>query len=161
LPKNLYNVFFCQVYLRENIGIIMYSSYGAETCKNVMHDMGPDLFDSTSNMPLNTWFHLANVLGGNTGRIYFNGNLTAEGTSMSPRGFGVKTNCEIGGGYMVPSNVAIDELKFHERALSPAEILADYHLNGPIIQLIIYFIIFLLKLASFIKIKLFSLINLF
>jgi hypothetical protein len=85
-------------------------------------------FNDSSTL-LDTWYHLTTVLSGSTGRIYVNGVQTAEMTSMIPPARVVRT-MDIGSG---GSNVAIDELKFFNRALSPAEVLSDAQTNGPIV----------------------------
>ncbi len=90
------------------------------------HDIA--LTDSSSL--LNTWYHLTTVLSGTTGRIYVNGNMTAQSTSISPPANTVKTNCVIGDD---GSTVAIDELKFFNRTLTEAEIRSDYSLNGNLV----------------------------
>ncbi len=96
-------------------------------------DQISSLWDSSSL--LNTWYHLTTVLSGQTGRIYVNGNMTAESSSpMTPPTNTVKTKCRIGSIHeWTGPDVAIDELKFYDRALSEAEILRDYNLNGSIV----------------------------
>jgi hypothetical protein len=66
-------------------------------------------------------------MSGRISRIYVNSNLTAESTvPMTPLGKDVKSAVQIGS---ASSNVAIDELKFYNRALSTAQILIDYQTN--------------------------------
>jgi hypothetical protein len=68
------------------------------------------------------------VLSGATGRIYVNGNMTANMTGINPPTNTVRTYCTIASGNMV-----IDELKFYNRALSAAEILSEAQTSGPIV----------------------------
>ncbi len=102
------------------------SSYGTGRCDNIMQGLGPYSTDM-SRVPLNTWYHLTSVMSGRISRIYVNSNLTAESTvPMTPLGKDVKSAVQIGS---ASSNVAIDELKFYNRALSTAQILIDYQTN--------------------------------
>ncbi len=89
-----------------------------------------------SGWPSYKWFHLTTVLSGTTGRIYVNGNMTAENTSMKPPTHTVKTWCRIGkmdGFCDGTGNVVVDELKFYNRALSESEIINDYNTNEPLV----------------------------
>jgi hypothetical protein len=61
------------------------------------------------------------VLSGTTGRIYVNGTQTGSMDSMSvPGNFKRMSIFEFCNGHL--SNVAIDEIKFFNRALSAAEV---------------------------------------
>jgi hypothetical protein len=105
----------------------MWSSYGS--CQNYMLMSSGNFLDS-SNL-LNTWYHLTTVLSGTTAAIYVNGVQTAN-RLLSANIDIQRTNNKIGSDGASASNVAIDELKFYNRALSESEILTDYQTNGPI-----------------------------
>ncbi len=93
--------------------------------------VGVPSFLDGSDTALNTWFHLAAVLNGTTGRIYVNGVLSAYNTVIPPNNI-TRTGCRIGSMGSNFANAAIDEIKFFNRTLSAAEVLADYNTNGPL-----------------------------
>jgi hypothetical protein len=90
-----------------------------------MQSQGNSMIES-SYMPLNTWYHLATVLSGTSGRIYVNAYQTIQDTMTLPA-YAVKTNCRIGDTAAI--NVVIDEVKWYNRALSAAEVTNKHHAN--------------------------------
>jgi hypothetical protein len=118
---------FLKVYLYGNNDIEMYSSNNG-VCNNGM-DVGNNGFVNSSNMPLNTWYHLSTVFSGSTGRIFVNGAQTAIKYNMQGSRNITRSNTKIGSS---GSRVAIDEIKMYNRALTDAEIHADFKINGPL-----------------------------
>ncbi len=106
-------------------------SSNSRVCGNELNGPGTYFTDSTNL--LNTWYHLTFVLSGSSGRIYVNGNMTAKETSMPESTNIAKTWCCIGSLDQRSANVAIDELKFYNRALSEAEIRNDYNTNEALV----------------------------
>jgi hypothetical protein len=80
----------------------------------------------THAFPLNTWTHVAVVLQGNTGRLYFNGALVATNTDMvaNPSDLGHTPNNWLGRSqFPDPAlNGSLDELLISCRAFSAQEI---------------------------------------
>jgi hypothetical protein len=109
--------------------IYLATSFAGE-CNNLMQVDSPYFLDGASTA-LNTWFHVAAVLNGTTGRIYVNGVLSASSTVGTPTD-SYRWNCRIGSLGSNFANAAIDEIKFFNRTLSAAEVLADYNTNGPL-----------------------------
>jgi hypothetical protein len=87
--------------------------------------------DSTSI--LDKWYHLATQIKGTTGRIYVNGKETASNEGMVPPANVFRSTCDIASMNLDAVSVAMDELKFYNRALTPEEIRMDFELNGPIV----------------------------
>lgn len=89
--------------------------------------------NSSVNVPVNTWTHLAGVYDGSSLRMYMNGvetaNIHAEGhidTIVSPLRVGA--NGVLGENW----NGSIDEVRLYARALSQSEIQAD--MNTPVVH---------------------------
>ncbi len=108
----------CQVVLEGASPIQVASSAGS--CKNYMQNQSTNFADSSSL--LSTWYHLANVLSGTTGRIYVNGTQTAQMTTMTPPSNVVKTICSID---WDETNVVID---------GGWAALSDAQTSGPIVE---------------------------
>jgi hypothetical protein len=101
-------------------------------CNNMMLTSSGSWYQDSSTTPPNTWYHLATMLSGTTGRIYVNGAQTATMNQMYVPGNFTRTST-FGTYYNgVFSQVAIDEIKFYNRALSAAEVLTDAQMIGPI-----------------------------
>jgi hypothetical protein len=81
---------------------------------------------ATSQLPLNTWSHIAVTLSGNTGTLYVNGTSVATNGSMTihPTNLGSTTNNWIGRSqYADPYlNATVDDFHIYNSALSQAQI---------------------------------------
>jgi hypothetical protein len=87
-----------------------------------------DLEDDSSI--LNEWYHLAVVRSNNLYRIYVDGSMTKEELNNTPLNLSASKYCIFGS---ILSSIAIDEIKFYNRPLSPEEIRQDYQLNEPLV----------------------------
>jgi hypothetical protein len=84
----------------------------------------------TSNIPLNTWTHIAGTYDGSNLRLYVNGVLVKTTAHSGPM-FGSMGPLRIGGSSVVTSigkqffKGLIDEIRVYNRALSQTEIQTD------------------------------------
>jgi concanavalin A-like lectin/glucanase superfamily protein/F5/8 type C domain-containing protein len=87
---------------------------------------GEQQLTSNTQLPLNTWSHLAVTLSGNTGTLYVNGTAVATNTNMTlhPSDLGNTTQdwigrSEYGDPYL---NATVDDFAIYNRALTASEI---------------------------------------
>ena len=89
---------------------------------------GEQQLSSTTQLPLNTWTHLAVTMSGSTGTLYVNGNPVATNTSMTlhPSNLGSTNQNWIGRSqYADPFlNASVDDVQIYGRALSRTEVAA-------------------------------------
>jgi hypothetical protein len=87
---------------------------------------GEQQLSSTSQLPLNTWSHLAVTLSGNTGTLYVNGNAVATNANMTlhPSSLGNTNQDWIGRSqFGDPTlNAAVDDFQVYSHALSAADV---------------------------------------
>ncbi len=89
---------------------------------------GTDQHVSSSALTPGVWTHVAVTLGGNTGKLFVNGDLVATNASMTfnPIDLGTRFNW-IGRGQFADDSSfggSIDDVRFHAHALSDAEVAA-------------------------------------
>src|SRR5439155_4173954 len=81
---------------------------------------------STTQLPQNTWSHLAVTLSGNTGTLYVNGTPVATNTNMTlhPSDLGNTNQNWIGRSQFADPFLAatVDDFQIYRQALSPADI---------------------------------------
>src|SRR6185369_6232403 len=87
---------------------------------------GEQQLNSSGQLPVNTWTHLAVTLSGTTGTLYLNGNPVATNPNMTlqPSSLG-NTNQNWIGRSQYPDpflNATVDDFNIYNRALSPAEV---------------------------------------
>ncbi|MBO0773530.1 MAG: LamG domain-containing protein, partial [Actinobacteria bacterium] len=87
---------------------------------------GEQQLSSSTQLPLNTWSHLAVTLSGTTGTLYVNGNPVATNNSMTlhPSSLGNTNQDWIGRSQFGDPNLngAVDDFAIYSRALSAAEV---------------------------------------
>src|SRR5262249_6733373 len=87
---------------------------------------GEQQLSSTSQLPLNTWSHLAVTLSGNTGTLYVHGNAVATNANMTlpPSSLATTNQDWIGRSqFGDPTlNAAVDDFQVYSHALSAADV---------------------------------------
>jgi hypothetical protein len=87
---------------------------------------GEQQLNSSGQLPLNTWTHLAVTLTGTTGTLYINGNPVATNTNMTlhPSSLGNTNQNWIGRSQFSDPflNATVDDFQIYGRALSAAEV---------------------------------------
>jgi hypothetical protein len=89
---------------------------------------GEQQLSSTTQLPLNTWSHLAVTLSGNTGTLYVNGNPVATNTNMTlhPSNLGNTNQNWLGRSQFSDPylNATVDDVHIYDHALSAADVQA-------------------------------------
>jgi hypothetical protein len=82
-------------------------------------------FYSTTTIPVNTWSHVAYTYDGAALRLYINGTAVGTTTVTGTVAAATVNPMTLGGAYADGIAATLDEVRLYQRALNPAEILAD------------------------------------
>jgi hypothetical protein len=105
---------------------------GSNTLRFAIKNGGGEQFVQTASLPVNEWAHVAVTLGGNTAKLYVNGELKAANTNVTikPSDFKPGVNYIGKSQFNDPLlNGMVDEFRIYNYVLSAEEIQAVYGSN--------------------------------
>lgn len=109
-----------------HLSYALYANSSTNTPTAHVYIAGDKSARGTTQLPLNTWTHLAATYDGTTLRLYQNGQQTASRAQTGTIATGTGP-LRIGGNAIWPEwfNGRIDEIRLYNRALTPTQIQAD------------------------------------
>ena len=119
-----------------NAEYLLFHGYGNGVVYfRVITNAGMQTIQTTAQLALGTWTHVAAVRSGSSAKIYFDGVEAASGT-ISGTGTTSANPLRIGAGWLGGSasnflSGRIDEPRIYNRALAPTEITALYENTSP------------------------------
>ncbi len=95
----------------------------------IQNDNYDQSFVSTSqSFQLNTWYHIAYTLYGNTATIYINGiSVGSISNSISPDNIETSSNFFGKDGSMMATSLILDEVRIYKGAMTSNQVLTDYN----------------------------------
>ena len=114
----------------EHFGLFLHRTGRRAYYSSVIGGVRVYMSSPTNSVPINTWFHIAITYNGAHQRIFINGAqvaITARTGLMTANTEPFRIGGYIGPGSVGPFNGLIDEVRIHNRALTEAEIRANFN----------------------------------
>ncbi len=95
----------------------------------IQNDVFQSSVSTSQSFQLNTWYHIAYTLNGNTATIYINGiSVGSISNSISPDNI-ITTSNFFGkdGGNLMATSLILDEVRIYKGAMTSNQVLTDYN----------------------------------
>jgi len=95
----------------------------------IQNDVFQSSVSTSQSFQLNTWYHIAYTLNGNTATIYINGiSVGSISNSISPDNIETTSNFfGKDGGNLMATSLILDEVRIYKGAMTSNQVLTDYN----------------------------------